>query len=444
MTDNADRAGAPAGLPPVTPPSGAMILRMFLVPGLIVAVLVGLFLVGRPLYEGISRLLGLSAEGRRAEEFLRSLDNPNKEVRWRAASDLAQVLLRQDELAADAGFALKLADRLQQALQGSAEAERAYARRAGSLTAAERGKELKKLEPDRNFIVYLGACLGNFMVPVGAPLLKDMAVQESGLETEALAERRRRALWALATLGENLKRFDRLPAERQEAVLEQLESAETAGGHSAWARATRDYLKKRRQGKADALGVDRVLEQCAGEDDPSLRFLAAFASNFWHGTPSEEARLEKMLIRLSHDAGKGEEQLVERLESNPEPVRPQTRELIKKKGFRVQVNATIALARRGSPKTRLDLLGEMLDEPRLRQVFVLRHRAGGEEPNEAMVVLTLTDSLKALARLRAQRPEMAALLQRRFGPVVDELAGHANAAIRAEAKEAQLALSPRT
>src|SRR4051812_24089917 len=104
------------GLPPVQPPSGRQILRLFVVPALIVLVLVGLFLVGPSLARGLGRLFGLaSADTRSADGFLRDLDSSNPEVRWRAASDLAQVLLRKPELASDADFALALAERLRSA-----------------------------------------------------------------------------------------------------------------------------------------------------------------------------------------------------------------------------------------------------------------------------------------------------------------------------------------
>src|ERR1700733_3620999 len=89
------------GLPPVQPPSGQMILRLFIVPAVIVGVLVLLFLVGPTLHGWFNQLVGRSsADTRSAEQFLHDLDNPNPEVRWRAASDLAQVLLRNDALAA--------------------------------------------------------------------------------------------------------------------------------------------------------------------------------------------------------------------------------------------------------------------------------------------------------------------------------------------------------
>src|SRR5215510_14865679 len=120
---------ADPGLPPVQPPTGQMILRLFLVPALIVAGLVGLFLLGPTASRWVNRLLGRSADARSADQFLRDLDSANPEVRWRAASDLAQVLLRKDELASDARFALQLADRLQAALDNSKDAEQSFAAR---------------------------------------------------------------------------------------------------------------------------------------------------------------------------------------------------------------------------------------------------------------------------------------------------------------------------
>src|SRR5262245_61351930 len=273
------------GLPPVQPPSGQMILRLFLVPGLIVAVLVALFLVGPTLASWVGGLFGRSAgDSRSAEQFLRDLDNANPEVRWRAASDLAQVLLRNDELASNVDFALDLADRLQRSLDESTAAEKGYASRREGLSTGEQGKELKKLEPERKYSVFLGACLGNFMVPVGVPLLKQLALQEGGMEPDALAERRRLAVWALANLGENLKRLDRLSDAGRARVEEQLEEAIRAGRRPGWTRPALAHLKQRARGKADTMGVASVLVKCAAEADPALRFYSAFAMNFWQGT----------------------------------------------------------------------------------------------------------------------------------------------------------------
>jgi hypothetical protein len=438
------------GLPTVTPPSGKMILRLFLVPAFIVGGLVLTLMVAQPLLSWASRhLLGRAwGDSRTPEQFLRELDNSNEEVRWRAASDLAQVLLRDDRLASDGPFALQLADRLQKAIASSAEPEKSFATRLPSLKPEEVAPEQKKLDLGRHYIVYLSACLGNFMVPVGAPLLKELALQESGLEPRALAERRRQAVWALANLGENLKRFDRLPSEQQDNVLARLEETARRDDPGGRARLAHDYLTKRRDGHADALGVDGVLEKCADADDPSLRAMAAFAMNFWSGTGTEDARMEQTLVRLSHDSGKGEDELTKVLEGNPEKrgVMEQlfgtgeegTRSLIKKPGFRVQSNATIALARRGSPQVRLGLLDTMLDEEQLRGIFVLQSKQSGkEQPDEALVAETLKNALKAVAELHRKRPEFDLA---KLKPAVDRLADSPNPAVRAEAHQTQLVL----
>ena len=88
-----------------------------------------------------------------------------------------------------------------------------------------------------------------------------------------------------------------------------------------------------------------------------------------------------------------------------------------------------ALARRGSPKVRLDLLTEMLDPERLREVFVVQDADGKEEPNEALVVITVTGTLRAVADLHRKRPEMPL---ERARERVEELTASANASIATE------------
>jgi len=236
-------ARANPGLPTVTPPSGSMFIRLFGVPALIVGGLVLLLIVGQPLVGKFSRyFLGRTWGSASPEQFLRDLDNNNKEVRWRAANDLAQVLLRDDALASDSAFALQLEQRLRRMLDSSAPFEKAYAEHFAKLAPDEKARELAQLGPDRDYILLLVQCLGHFMVPVGASVLEELAMQQSGLELRALSARRRQALWALANLGENLKRFEKLPVERQEAVLSQLEAAAGEGQVGA-AKEALAYLK---------------------------------------------------------------------------------------------------------------------------------------------------------------------------------------------------------
>src|ERR1700733_3081997 len=79
-------AAANPGLPPVQPPSGRFIVQLFVVPGLLIAVVV---LV----------VIGLSYLGRRDREpayFLQQLDSDNEDIRKRGMSDLAQILKRRE------------------------------------------------------------------------------------------------------------------------------------------------------------------------------------------------------------------------------------------------------------------------------------------------------------------------------------------------------------
>ena len=410
-----------AGLPPVQPPSATMMFRLFLIPFLIVAVLVGLYLVGQTLYGKLGR-------SRSPEKVLRDLDNANADIRWRAAADLSQELPRSPELASDAWFALELADRLHTAMLESAVAEKEFAAMADSLTPAARTAKLNKdLVPRRDIIILLGASLGNFIVPVGIPLLTEMAGQTTDMEPTALIERRRRALWAIAAQGENLKKYDVLEEEEKDRIESRLSESS-----SRWAKPCLDYLKARRAGKADSAGVIPLLEKCAGEEDPSLRMFAAFAATFWKGNATEEARAEKFLATLSLDAGTGEPSRVEWLRKNPDT--KDSRPITKKPGYEVQVNANIALARRGSPLVRLDLLEEMLDPEALSKVFLLQTPDGKEQSNEYLVSVTLVSTLRAVAELSKLRPEFRTKIESLL-PNVEALASGDNRAVSAEAKK---------
>src|SRR5437762_488177 len=108
MTDVSGNGQPPSGpgLPPVVAPSGRFIAQLFLVPGLIVAGAVVVLL-------GFS---WLSGSNRSPEAFLRDLDSANVDIRWRTASDLAQVLKRDQSLATNVDFGLRLAAQLRQAV----------------------------------------------------------------------------------------------------------------------------------------------------------------------------------------------------------------------------------------------------------------------------------------------------------------------------------------
>src|SRR5262249_39922869 len=136
----------------------------------------------------------------------------NADVRWRAASDLAQVLLRDDQLSSDPKFALDLTERLQRALRSLSATEAALAQQAHRPDDLEPNR--KQFEDERTYVLYLMACVGNVRVPVAVPVLKGLAERQEGADPDALAQRRVRAVWALANLGEHLQPFDDAAKER--------------------------------------------------------------------------------------------------------------------------------------------------------------------------------------------------------------------------------------
>jgi hypothetical protein len=463
-------APPPPGLPAVSPPSGKLMLQLFLVPGLIVAFLVVAWLVGGWLW-------GVSYS---KEHFLTKLKDPNVEVRWRAAEQLAQVLLRDDALASDGEFARQLALMLEKTRDDAAPAELAYASKVGSMSKEDALAARRKLEPDRTFIAFLCASLGDFMVPVGAPMLKELASQTEGIDPKNRALRRRQAVWALANLGQNLKRFDKLDDPKKEAVLDQLRvalwDAAEAGdsrdflkmsadekdaaleklhvsrrpGHADWLRDAWWNLRNRAMGMDDDMGVADVLIACSGDkDDPYLRELSAFAMNFWRGDAAANARMEEALARLTHDDGAGEDKLADLSDDKEESPTADalsaltggansTVAISKIPGLQIRFNAAVALARMGSKKARLDLLQDMLDENYLRQNLILRPRKGGDDrPNEEVIGQSLLNALKAVTELHRQQPDMDLS---KLAPAVDALTGSGNPDVRMEAEKTKLSL----
>jgi hypothetical protein len=428
---------APAvGLPPVQPPSGKFIVQLFLVPGLIVGLIVGVLLLFTWLFGG----------PRSPEEFLRKLDDPNPDVRWRAAADLAQTLPRDQKLSSDPNFGLQLALRLRRTLRNNRPNEKIL--KDGQLAADERQRlsadevtrQRKALEPHRTFENFLCACLGNFIVPTGGPVLRETAEgrldgADIEMEPQARAMLRRQAVWGLALLGENLKRFDALPEPDQMIVLVKLKEAarltDEAGNQKTgeakeladWAQAALRHLENRRAKTPDAFGVDRTLETCAHAQDRVLREFTALACNFWFGTEEENRRIESALLDLTNDDGRDEPDAREWAKDNRTP----DQVVCTRDGFEVRINATLALARRGSAATPIGKLDEMLDEDLLRKAFILKRPDVADQPHETMVAKVVLETLKALDRLAEQRPDYD------LGPLrgrIDRLAGSDNKEIR--------------
>jgi hypothetical protein len=294
------------GLPPVLPPSGTHIVRLFVVPAVIVlgvvVLLLGVF-GARNWFFGFART---------PEACLADMKSDNPDARWRAANDLAQVLKRDPRLAADPKLGLDLADVLNGALADLEREEQSFADKQKKQPADAEKKEPvpASLKAQRKYVQFLSACLGNLSVPVGVPLLTRLARKEQG-EAKSVALLRRHAVWALANLGENRKQFDQLPAEQRAKALAVLqeEARRSSPARADWARKTLDGLNGKDFGVIDALS------DCAGTrdkpGDPDLRFMTAFALGFWSDSPDASKRklAEDTLLRLSNpdaEHGQGE------------------------------------------------------------------------------------------------------------------------------------------
>jgi len=287
----------PKGLPPVQPPSGKFILQLFLVPGVIVVLAVLLLLAFR-------YAIG---SGYTPASFLRQIDSDNADIRWRGASDLAQVLKRPESvsLKTDAPFALDLAERLKSAFDD-------LVRKEADLQAAQAGKPQeerdaawRKLKAERNHVRFLAASLGDFLVPIGVPVLSEIVLHEKSPDLQGNTLRRRQAVWAMGHLGANVKEFQKLPQERKTEILEALD-AETKSENprrAAWARNALFYLAPK-DGVAqiidDLVFVDRVLAQAAKAEDRYLREQIALTISFWDGP-----QVVPTLRELSRDNGWG-------------------------------------------------------------------------------------------------------------------------------------------
>jgi hypothetical protein len=164
------------------------------------------------------------------------------------------------------------------------------------------------------------------------------------------------------------------------------------------------------------LGLDQVLDRCASDPDLNLRKLVAFALNFWDGSPEENVVTENTLVRLAgRDSSSGDSAAMQ-----------------------VCYTAASALARRGSTRTPLDVLAEMLDEPRLEKAFRTKALPNGEEgPDTVAIHATLLNALQGLAELHGKQPstDLSPLL-----PAVGRLTEHPVPSVREQAQKTLKAL----
>jgi hypothetical protein len=282
------------GLPPVTPPSGRFIAQLFLVPGMIVLVAV-LIIVG---------MNYMFVGGYTPAYFYGKLDSDNPDIRWRGASDLAQVLERKDSAALryDVDFALNLTKRLKAAWDELLAQEIAIASTLKGKSDKEASRAWRKLTPQRDHIDYLAAALSNFNMPVALPVLAEIAERSEGPDVRGTVLHRRKALWSIARMGDKTKAFAGAPEDQKEKILGELRSAAASGDASraAWAKTAIAYLDPKSKLPDDGiLRVDRLLSETAKAQDKFLRVQTALACNFWDGE-----LIEPTLLRLTQDDGR--------------------------------------------------------------------------------------------------------------------------------------------
>jgi hypothetical protein len=295
-TTTAPNGQPPAGLPPVVPPSGRHIAQMFVVPALIVAVIVFLWLCARWFIAGQSE----------PSKMVADLSDGNAEVRWRAANELAQHLMRDESLASDPKLALELSELLRKRLDEYDDAVKPQ--KEGAATTSH--KEMVERRKDVQFLV---ACVGNLMLPTGSDLLCKVITRGNGTDEKGGVMLRRDAVFSLGNLGNNLARLEKLSEDRRAEIIETLEAelaAKPSGDAKRWTENSLDHLQAVQAGRQPSShGVIAALADAAadsGDDsDPFLRELVAHALNFWHGTASEEEQIDATLVKLSHDDGNG-------------------------------------------------------------------------------------------------------------------------------------------
>lgn len=164
-----------AELPPVEPPSAGFILQLFVVPGLIVAAVVGVWLLFGKLASGEQDWQGLVVE----------LKHPNPHRRWRAALGLGQILKADQDLGENGQYLSN---------------NREMAAALGDVTTAELTRNSQE-EEDLKFLAFLTRTLGLFDTPdVVLPPLR------RGMQADYDRDIRKNALGAVAVIADRASR----------------------------------------------------------------------------------------------------------------------------------------------------------------------------------------------------------------------------------------------
>lgn len=361
-------AATSSGLPPVETPNARMIVQLFLVPGILVAVVIGFILA----FFG-----GVGTGPRDPRQFIQGLTDASGHKRMQTAHDLAQMLPRKPELRRDAKFALDIAELLQ---------------REWELIKAERANpSLKKRETERaddiELIAYLPKAVASFNVPVGLSLLESMVEENDGkLNDEGRLSQYRNGLYSIGLLGSQLQEFDRLSVEEQNQIIAALESeAGDRPGRAQWAAQSLAYLKNRQKWKqqmnqaapVDELGLVPILTMGARCNDEISRKFTILALANW-----PEKGMEELLREMTGPTGQLDRFVNEDRE----------------RGIReIRYNAALALARRGSSLMPLEIVLEILDEARLQKIY--------NDPKQSLSTPFLIKALNDLREYKRRDPE---------------------------------------
>jgi hypothetical protein len=230
---------------------------------------------------------------------------------------------------------------------------------------------------DREYTQELLTTLPCTMLPVGLPILCELAANEAAAEESYRTQLQRLALGALGTLGESVERWTALPPDSGKELASYLAGAKETPGVAAGTGAAVAYLTNLSRSSPDMLGVDRVIAKCAKASDPILRRGAAFCARHWPGTPAQNEVVENALLQLLTDEGTG---------PGPKENKP---------GFSIRSQAVLSLAWRGSQKVPLDRLVELLNSKFLETEL--------GEGNEALAVDLTTAALTATSHLASKK-----------------------------------------
>ena len=395
-------------LPPVTPPSAKFIAQLFLVPGLIVIIAVGI----------LWSFSWLASSERTPQQWINDLSDSNLEARWRTANDLVQVLTKDSALAGNPKFVIELDELLHKSLGQQTDS---MPRGTGEVSLGIESNE--SAAKGERFILYLISSLGNCTIPAGLPTLRNLATTDWGTTPSTGSLRRQIAIWALANLGDKVKGLDQMPPEERERLVAALE----AEGEQAEAEKAKNahfcsqFVRQRFLGRPMAFGVDRVLDQSSNAQNPLHRKLSAVALSIWQGNETENEQMEKTLLRLSYDDGHGAE------------------DSAALRGAEIRYQAVMGLARRGSRKvvSRMKVLNEMLDEDLLGQTFSSSTHDNQRSTDQDSVISVVTGALRAISELHRQLPELDLAVLRQN---IERLSRADNKYLRTEAEKVQLAL----